>query len=29
MKGFGKSVFGDPVKYQKKLREEFENKQER
>jgi len=29
MKGFGKGIFGDPVKYQKKLREEWENKQER
>jgi AbrB family looped-hinge helix DNA binding protein len=24
MKGLGKGVFGDPVKYQKKLREEWE-----
>jgi AbrB family looped-hinge helix DNA binding protein len=23
MKGLGKGVFGDPVKYQKKIREEF------
>jgi hypothetical protein len=27
MKGHGKGTFGDPVKYQKKLREEWENKQ--
>ncbi len=27
MKGFGKGVFGDPVKYQKKLREEWESQQ--
>jgi AbrB family looped-hinge helix DNA binding protein len=27
MKGLGKGVFGDPVKYQKKLREDWENKQ--
>ena len=27
MKGLGKGVFGDPVKYQKKLREEWECKQ--
>lgn len=27
MKGFGKGVFGDPLKYQKKLREEWECKQ--
>ena len=26
MKGFGKGVFGDPLKYQKKLREEWECK---
>ena len=24
LKGLGKGVFGDPVKYQKKLREEWE-----
>jgi AbrB family looped-hinge helix DNA binding protein len=27
LKGLGKGVFGDPVKYQKKLREEWESKQ--
>jgi AbrB family looped-hinge helix DNA binding protein len=27
MKGLGKGVFGDPVKFQKKLREEWEDKQ--
>jgi AbrB family looped-hinge helix DNA binding protein len=25
MKGIGKGVFGDPIKYQKKLRQEWEN----
>jgi AbrB family looped-hinge helix DNA binding protein len=25
MKGIGKGIFGDPVKYQKKLRQEWEN----
>jgi AbrB family looped-hinge helix DNA binding protein len=27
MRGLGKGVFGDPVKYQKKLREDWESKQ--
>jgi AbrB family looped-hinge helix DNA binding protein len=27
LKGLGKGVFGDPVKFQKKLREEWEDKQ--
>ena len=27
LKGIGKGVFGDPVKYQKKQREEWDNKQ--
>ena len=27
LKGLGKGVFGDPVKYQNKLREEWESKQ--
>jgi AbrB family looped-hinge helix DNA binding protein len=27
MKGLGKGLFGDPVKYQKKLREEWESPQ--
>ena len=27
MKGLGKGVFGDPVKYQKKLREEWDCQQ--
>ena len=27
LKGLGKGVFGDPVKYQKKLREDWEFKQ--
>ena len=27
LKGLGKGVFGDPVNYQKKLREEWESKQ--
>ena len=27
MKGLGKGIFGDPVKYQKKLREEWDSKQ--
>lgn len=27
LKGLGKGVFGDPAKYQKKLREEWESKQ--
>jgi AbrB family looped-hinge helix DNA binding protein len=27
MKGLGKGVFGDPVKYQKKLREQWEDRQ--
>ena len=27
LKGLGKGIFGDPVKYQKKLREEWESKQ--
>ena len=26
MKGLGKGVFGDPLKYQKKLREEWDSK---
>jgi bifunctional DNA-binding transcriptional regulator/antitoxin component of YhaV-PrlF toxin-antitoxin module len=26
LKGLGKGVFGDPVKFQKKLREEWEDK---
>ena len=26
LKGLGKGIFGDPVKYQKKLREEWESK---
>ena len=28
MKGLGRGVFGDPVKYQKKIRQEWENKQQ-
>jgi AbrB family looped-hinge helix DNA binding protein len=27
MKGLGKGIFGDPVKFQKKLREEWDSKQ--
>jgi hypothetical protein len=27
MKGFGKGVFGDPVQFQKKLRQEWADKQ--
>ena len=27
LKGLGKGVFGDPLKFQKKLREEWEDKQ--
>jgi AbrB family looped-hinge helix DNA binding protein len=27
MKGFGKGVFGDPVKFQRKLRQEWEDQQ--